>query len=81
MYLNEYQRTLQVQNSISIQENLEPENITDSFSACAVIICEENFCGDFGASGGNSVEKATEKKIRDSSLHSCWHSFHHFHRC
>jgi len=79
MYLNENQRTLQVQNSISIQENLEAQNITDSFSAC-VIICEENFCGDFGASG-NSVEKATENKIRDSSLHSCWHSFHHFHRC
>ena len=77
MYLNENLMLLQVQNSI--QEDLE-KNTTDYIGA-SVIICEENFCGDFGASGGNSVEKATEKKIRHSSLHSCWHSFHHFHRC
>ena len=65
----------QVQNSI--QEDLE-KNTTDYIGA-SVIICEENFCGDFGASEA-IAEKTTGKKIGDC-LHSCWHRFEHFYHC
>jgi hypothetical protein len=77
MYLNEYQRLLQVQNSM--EANLE-KNIRDSFGAC-VIFCEKVLCGDVGFSG-NSVDKTIGKKIaRDCLQQRSWHSLQHFHCC
>lgn len=77
MYLNEYQRLLQVQNST--EENLE-KNTTDIFGACA-IFCEENSCVDSGTIFGALATKTAGEKIGDCFMDDSWHSFHHFHSC